>query len=92
MLLRQVTWLSITLETFQNKNDGVWFNNRMGIYNDRFTPEQIQYGIDEVNRISKRMSEILADLGYDANKNSLMRIQNFYMRTLLIEKKLIRLY
>ncbi len=62
-----------------NKNDGVWslpkgddyYELRIREYTTTdYTPEQIhQMGLDEVNRISKRMSEILADLGYDANKN-----------------------
>ena len=62
-----------------NKNDGVWslpkgddyYELRIREYTTTdYTPEQIhQMGLDEVNRISKRMSEILTDLGYDANKN-----------------------
>ena len=62
-----------------NKNDGVWslpkgddyYELRIREYTTTdYTPEQIhQMGLDEVNRISKRMSKILTDLGYDANKN-----------------------
>lgn len=69
----------IEKRNFANKNDGVWslpkgdeyYELRIRQYTTTgYTPEQIhQMGLKEVNRISKRMREILTDLSYNADKN-----------------------
>lgn len=62
-----------------NKNHGIWsqpngdeyYKLRIRSYTTTdYTPEEIhQMGLNEVDRISKRMKEILNQLGYDKNKS-----------------------
>ena len=63
---------------YANKNHGIWsqpngdeyYKLRIRSYTTTdYSPEQIhQMGLEEVNRISSRMREILTELGYDKNK------------------------
>ncbi len=70
----------IKTQKFANKNHGIWsqpngdeyYKLRIRSYTTTdYSPETIhQMGLSEVDRISKRMREILTILGYDENKTT----------------------
>ena len=70
----------IKTQMFANKNHGIWsqpngdeyYKLRIRSYTTTdYSPETIhQMGLSEVDRISKRMREILTMLGYDENKTT----------------------
>ena len=67
-------------QKYANANDGIWsqpdgdeyYKLRIRSYTTTdYSPEKIhQMGLSEVDRISKRMREILTTLGYDKNKTT----------------------